>query len=80
FMQCKKEFMEGLMTETFNSELLDRKLKETLEKQMLMEHELGALLIRLRSEMTPEEAKRFFKPEFLKNRNIRNKMFKRRKQ
>ena len=80
FMQCKKEFMEGLMNKDFNLELLDRKLKETLEKQMRMEHELGALLIRLRSEMSPEEAKRFFKPEFLKNRNIRDKMFKRRKQ
>ena len=63
FEFSKRRFMRTLMNEEFDRELLEKKLKETIGRQVRMEHEMGQLLIKLRSEMTPEESQGFFKPE-----------------
>lgn len=63
FELSKKRFMRTLMNEEFDRELLEKKLKETIDRQVRMEHEMGQLLIKLRSEMTPEESQGFFQPE-----------------
>ncbi len=62
FELSKRRFMRTLTNEEFDRELLEKKLKETIDRQVRMEHEMGQLLIKLRSEMTPEESQGFFKP------------------
>ncbi len=63
FELSKKRFMRSLTNEEFDRELLEKKLKETIDRQIRMEHEMGQLLIKLRSEMSPEEIQDFFRPE-----------------
>ena len=63
FELSKKRFMRSLTNEEFDRELLEKKLKETIDRQIRMEHEMGQLLIKLRSELSPEEIQNFFRPE-----------------
>ena len=63
FELSKKRFMRSLTNEEFDRKLLEKKLKETIDRQIRMEHEMGQLLIKLRSEMSPEEIQDFFRPE-----------------
>ena len=63
FELSKKRFMRSLTNEEFDRELLEKKLKETIDRQIRMEHEMGQLLIKLRSEMSLEEIQDFFRPE-----------------
>ena len=78
FELSKKRFMRSLTNEEFDRELLEKKLKETIDRQIRMEHEMGQLLIKLRSELSSEEVQDFFRPEiprfkkpFRKNDNRR---------
>ena len=63
FELSKKRFMRSLTNEEFDRKLLEKKLKETIDRQIRMEHEMGQLLIKLRSELSPEEIQDFFRPE-----------------
>ncbi|MBL7148881.1 MAG: hypothetical protein ISS80_02285 [Candidatus Cloacimonetes bacterium] len=63
FELSKKKFMRTLTNEEFDRELLEKKLKETIDRQIRMEHEMGQLLIELRSEMSPDEVQDFFRPK-----------------
>jgi len=66
FHQSKVDFIEELKKPDFNEELLNKMLKNAIEKQTAMEIELGKSLIELRKEMSFEDAQRFFS-KFPKN-------------
>ena len=60
FDEQKKEFIERLKQENFDEKKLLKQLNIAIKKQMEMEKEIGLRLIKLRKQMTPEEAKYFF--------------------
>ena len=58
--EIRRDFSLELRKNDFNESLLREKLNEFLNKQSEMEKYLGQHLIELRSEMTPEQAEKFF--------------------
>ena len=66
FELSKKRFMRSLTNEEFDRELLEKKLQETIDRQIRMEYEMGQLLIKLRSELSQEEIQNFFGSEILR--------------
>lgn len=61
YVEKRREFIEMLMAPNFDEKALEKKLNLTIDKEKKMERKMGEHLIELRKNMTPEEAKRFFR-------------------
>ncbi len=61
YFKARREFILSLMEEDLNEEQILERLNNAVEKQTTMEKEIGLSFIKLRKEMTPEEAKMFFR-------------------
>jgi len=72
FHKQKEAFLRDLIKKDFVKDEALRKLDETLKQQMFMEREIGERMIKLRSEMTHEEAVKFFKSRAFKQ-NLRKR-------
>eukprot|EP01156_Anaeramoeba_ignava_P010237 Anaeramoba_ignava/a479150_33.p3 GENE.a479150_33~~a479150_33.p3 ORF type:complete len:149 (-),score=14.47 a479150_33:499-945(-) len=61
YRKQKREFMEELVSEDFSPEKAREIFQQGINIQMEMEKSIGEHLIKIRSEMTAEQAKEFFK-------------------
>jgi|GEM_PF-3822337 len=61
FLSHKNRFMNALAQPDINEEELYEQLATLLEKQLEMEETIGINLIEIRSNMTPEQARRFYR-------------------
>ena len=61
YSKARKQFILSLMEDDLNEEQVLERLNNAVEKQTAMEKEIGLSFIKLRKEMTSEEAKKFFR-------------------
>lgn len=61
YMEKRREFIEMLMAPNFDEKALEKKLRSTIDKEKEMERKMGEHFIELRRNMTPIQAKRFFR-------------------
>jgi len=78
YVEKRREFIEMLMAPNFDEKALEKKLDLTIDKEKEMERKMGEHFIELRRDMTPVQAKEFFRRilrnrrrEFLQNKNRR---------
>ncbi len=76
YLQERKEFMLMLQSPDFNKAELEKKLKATIKNEMEMEKKIGENLIKLRSKMTPQEAKEFFRNYIRRLHGINGRAYK----
>ena len=60
YFKARKQFILSLLEENLNEEKVLKKLENAIEKQRIKEREIGLSFIKLRKEMTAEEARMFF--------------------
>lgn len=60
FMDSKKQFLESLTLAEFNEDKSTELMQESVEKQILMETEIGKSMIEIRKKMSAEEAEKAF--------------------
>jgi hypothetical protein len=70
FRQSRKDFIETMNTENFNEPAARIAMEKSLKAQEILEKKLGESLIDVRTKMSPEDSKKFFK-EWMKRRNHR---------
>lgn len=68
---AQMDFYRELSNENYDENLLDQKLTISLDSQRILDEEIGRSLIKLRSQMNPEDASRIFK-KIYKNRRHRD--------
>ena len=61
YFTARRQFILSLLEEDLNEEQVLNKLENAIEKQTIKEREIGLSFIKLRKEMTAEEAKKFFR-------------------
>ena len=61
YFTARRQFILSLLEEDLNEEQVLIKLENAIEKQTIKEREIGLSFIKLRKEMTAEEAKKFFR-------------------
>lgn len=60
---ARRQFILSLLEEDLNEEQVIKKLENAIEKQTIKEKEIGLSFIKLRKEMTAEEARMFFRQD-----------------
>ena len=61
YFKARRQFILSLLEEDLNEEQVLKKLENAIEKQTIKEKEIGLSFIKLRKEMTAEEARKFFR-------------------
>ena len=61
YFTARRQFILSLLEEDLNEEQVLIKLENAIEKQTIKEREIGLSFIKLRKEMTAEEARKFFR-------------------
>ena len=67
---ARRQFILSLLEEDLNEEQLLERLKNAIEKQTIMEKEIGLSFIKLRKEITAEEARMFFRHDLKTKENL----------
>lgn len=70
YFKARRQFIISLMDDDLNEEQVLRKLENAIEKQMIKEQEIGLSFIKLRKEMTAEEARMFFRQDLKAKENL----------
>ena len=60
YFTARRQFILSLLEEDLNEEQVLKRLENAIEKQTIKEREIGLSFIKLRKEMTVEEARMFF--------------------
>ncbi|HCX73878.1 MAG TPA: hypothetical protein DHM37_09190 [Candidatus Cloacimonas sp.] len=71
YIHCRHEFMLELAKPNVTRQQLEEKLAETLEKQKRMERQVGFSLIKMRMDMSDQQAQNFFENQCRPHRNPR---------
>jgi hypothetical protein len=71
YMNCRHQFMLELAKPNVTRQQLEKKLEETLEKQKRMEHQVGFSLIKMRMNMSEQQAQNFFENRHRSHRKPR---------
>ena len=74
FENSRKDFMIALSDPEFDENRLLDMLDLAVDRQMIMEKELGIKLIQLRKQMTPNEAEKFFGNPHPLRENLKNSL------
>ncbi|MEA2096251.1 MAG: hypothetical protein U9P73_06130 [Candidatus Cloacimonadota bacterium] len=61
YFVARRQFILSLLEKDLNEEQVLKRLENAIEKQMIKEKEIGLSFIKLRKEMTAEEARLFFR-------------------
>lgn len=61
YFVARRQFILSLLEKDLNEEQVLKRLENAIEKQMIKEKEIGLSFIKLRKEMTAEEARMFFR-------------------
>ena len=61
YFNARRQFILSLLEEDLNEEQVLKRLENAIEKQTIKEREIGLSFIKLRKEMTAEEARMFFR-------------------
>ena len=67
---ARRQFILSLIEEDLNEEQLLERLNNAIDKQSIMEKEIGLSFIKLRKEMTSEEARMFFRQDLKTKENL----------
>ena len=78
FAQKRKDFTQTLTSDTLNVNKAEAAMEASLKAHENLERKLGTSLINLRKNMTPEEAKTFFKQHRDRMRHDQNRFHPRR--
>jgi len=79
YFKARRQFILSLLEEDLNEEQVLKKLENAIEKQTIKEREIGLSFIKLRKEMTAEEAKKFFRRDLETKENLLESRRKRKK-
>ena len=67
---ARRQFILSLLEEDLNEEQVLKRLENAIEKQTIKEKEIGLSFIKLRKEMTAEEARMFFRRDLEAKENL----------
>jgi len=70
YFTARRQFILSLIEEDLNEEQLLERLNNAIDKQSIMEKEIGLSFIKLRKEMTSEEARMFFRQDLKTKENL----------
>ena len=70
YFVARRQFILSLLEKNLNEEQVLKRLENAIEKQMIKEKEIGLSFIKLRKEMTAEEAKMFFRHDLKTKENL----------
>jgi uncharacterized membrane protein len=69
YFKARRQFIISLLEEDLNEEEVLKRLENAIEKQTIKEKEIGLSFIKLRKEMTAEEARMFFRKDLKAKEN-----------
>jgi len=70
YFAARRQFILSLLEEDPNEEQILERLNNAIDKQFIMEKEIGLSFIKLRKEMTAEEARMFFRQDLKTKKNL----------
>ena len=70
YFVARRQFILSLLEEDLNEEQVLKRLENAIEKQTIKEKEIGLSFIKLRKEMTAEEARMFFRQDLKAKENL----------
>ncbi len=71
YFVARRQFILSLLEKDLNEEQVLKRLENAIEKQTIKEREIGLSFIKLRKEMTAEEARMFFHQDLKAKENLR---------
>lgn len=69
YFVARRQFILSLLEKDINEEQVLKRLENAIEKQTIKEKEIGLSFIKLRKEMTAEEARMFFRQDLKAKEN-----------
>lgn len=67
YFVARRQFILSLLEEDINEEEVLKRLENAIEKQTIKEREIGLSFIKLRKEITADEARKFFRRDLKAN-------------